>query len=433
LELETANGKKEKVSVDLSDYLNYIEIVCDYANCTFPFISVMITVPKRYLLAIQSDLDTILFIITVQKMDGEDMSIQTEEKVTYIKNMICKPFNLRKQVVEPPENPKELTNKSFSEDLTNASVTHRNEEELNESSPQYEMFFQLFKLEHLLFNKILNPTVYSYWTVGAVVADLIKNNCPSADMKFLIQPSNNETVYEQIILPPYNLINSLQYLQNEYGVFKNGIQVFFDFKYGFIMDPTATVPGSSNTRKTIIELYSERGNEDNGSASGVDGKNMMHYAKTLDAYLIRTTQTPTINTNTIIEKELSGEVCKFSGTSDDSWRTVCRELTFNTANNGKRTKENAYWNTNNNEYAEYNYLFEKSKKFGDITMAFPYAILSALDINKEVEIVDNTIFGSCTDIQGKYKIERVRFFIKGGIDPNPAVANVDLHKLIAIE
>ena len=114
--------------------------------------------------------------------------------------------------------------------------------------------------------------------------------------------------------------------------------------------------------------------------------------------------------------------------------TICRELTFNTANNGKKTKENAYWNTSNNDYDEYEFLLNKSKNFGDITMAFPYAILSALDINKEVEIIDNTVFGSCTDIQGKYKISRVRFYIPYVKDsPKPAVANVDLFKLVAIE
>ena len=37
---------------------------------------------------------------------GEDPTVKTEEKVYYIKDMICKPFNLKKQVVSPPENPK---------------------------------------------------------------------------------------------------------------------------------------------------------------------------------------------------------------------------------------------------------------------------------------------------------------------------------------
>lgn len=91
---------------------------------------------------------------------------------------------------------------------------------------------------YLLKNSILesNKTIMNFIAKDCKIKDVLGYILKLAKVESaLISPMQNTNIYKQILIPPLNLYNSLQYLSDVYGLYQKGMYIFYDFNYLYIL------------------------------------------------------------------------------------------------------------------------------------------------------------------------------------------------------
>jgi hypothetical protein len=97
----------------------------------------------------------------------------------------------------------------------------------------------LLSSKHLDINKAIFNDVYTETPVLPVVLHMLKT--ASGDAPKLIGNPDNTKVYDQILVPPGNVISSLRYLQDAYGIYKGGMRLFFDLDRHYMLGADSKV------------------------------------------------------------------------------------------------------------------------------------------------------------------------------------------------
>lgn len=120
-------------------------------------------------------------------------------------------------------------------------------------------------------NKILTQTTM----LDAVSYLLTKSGCSNV----LMTIPDNTTVYNELPLLPIALINQLRYLNNYYGLYKEGAQIFFDMDRIYILRNNASCSAYNDTepRNVSIYTYSSSLGNDYGKGSYTSVKTKFGY------------------------------------------------------------------------------------------------------------------------------------------------------------
>lgn len=111
-----------------------------------------------------------------------------------------------------------------------------------------------FNLRGITLNKGLFNAVLADTSVGSTILFILSN---SGVKRAIIDPPTNTSEYTNIIVPPHNLRSSIEELQARYGIYENGVLIFYDFNTLYILDRFAQSHEfeKGDSMRSIIQVY----------------------------------------------------------------------------------------------------------------------------------------------------------------------------------
>jgi len=95
-----------------------------------------------------------------------------------------------------------------------------------------QIYMELFKADHLKINKKPITGIYNDVKMDSLLIHLLSKS----KQKTLVQKSNRQNeIIPQIVLPGKNLVQTMYYLQEVYGIYKSGLRLFFDFDRAYCL------------------------------------------------------------------------------------------------------------------------------------------------------------------------------------------------------
>jgi hypothetical protein len=168
---------------------------------------------------------------------------------------------------------------------------YRNDAE-NENGKGFEqagsmiLELDLFAKKHSELNREIISGIYSNVTMNQLILHLMTK----AEMPCLIQPSQRgEEKFTQIIMPSKTVVPTLYDLQDQYGIYKTGIRVFFDYDRGYCLssdykynpiciDPNGSASksgGEGKEKENVIVVVTNKTMDTKGSK--YDSKSQAYY------------------------------------------------------------------------------------------------------------------------------------------------------------
>lgn len=116
-----------------------------------------------------------------------------------------------------------------------------------------DITFYLFKESDLLNSKKIINTVISSANMTQTVTYLLSK---SGLTRVIMVPLDNTNSYSEIIIPPLTVLGNLIYLDNQYGLYKNGTLIFFDIDCLYIIDRSGKCKAfrKGEYKKTILTV-----------------------------------------------------------------------------------------------------------------------------------------------------------------------------------
>jgi hypothetical protein len=169
--------------------------------------------------------------------------------------------------------------------------------------------------------------------------------------------SDNNKVYDQIMIPPLNFTNSIYYLQEVYGIYKNGLNLYCGLKNNYIMkrdrleDPPLVKIPPNSYKNIYYNLYTQN-NPDYQNYN--EGTKMNNENECIEMYGFNNVM---IKNDETTAKE-QGEIYKILSNNEDIINFNNQEIVdnFESFNNsdkfklGTTPKENIIWKRYNNEF-----------------------------------------------------------------------------------
>lgn len=91
---------------------------------------------------------------------------------------------------------------------------------------------------------------------GTTMWDVLNFVCSETNLNYIIDKPVNENDQSEVIIPPLNLVQTLNYLQETYGLYENGIQPFIDFdNILYVLDKYGSSHDILENDKPITHIY----------------------------------------------------------------------------------------------------------------------------------------------------------------------------------
>jgi len=225
------SNQEQPVTIDIDG----ISIVNDYDRKVFPAIRLVTKLDIVDYYNIQQDND-VKFSVTIKKFNQTNLEKNDISLFSYIiKDKIFVPMDRDKT---PVNNEDGLTAKQ-------------------DSMPGLHGIYTLISEEDLNNNKRMVNTVLSNTDMeGAIL--YLANRFSSKPVIF--EKPDNQKLYNQIIIPPNNIIRSMKYLDTVYGIYNNGLRIFFDLDTYYIinkLDNTNVKTIADDPQSVYVTVYSD--------------------------------------------------------------------------------------------------------------------------------------------------------------------------------
>jgi hypothetical protein len=319
-----------------------------YDENVFPIYQFDFVFDKTTLRLIQDNAETIVFILSVKKYEiepgNDSVSVTSDSNRYLIRDLVLKPYDIERTVLP------------ITDDVNDdRGTTARNK--------NFRMVIPCLAYDHVQMNKGINSAVFN----SAKLKDIILFFLNKYRIRnVLMSPPDNDKILEQILVPPLNMTNAIEFFQEIYGIYESGMRLFFDHNYSYILNkdfikPVPTPPAGSKEWDTVfIELTDERLSTQDVYGYYEDWDNEIHRIKLVDETKIVTRDATT--------REIGGELIKFMSRTKEN-RNIQRihDLNFGPTNlnpeaqNGDTRKEAIRWNNYSNPYIESQYRSEMSR------------------------------------------------------------------------
>lgn len=219
-------GYDEPYSVDTSFIGNW-SIEKDYENYVYPYIEVRCVVPDNIYRDVMSNSENVYVDLKVEYGLYEDLYEMRPEEALYSYGTI---LESRFYAFIDNKSPK----------LTDSTTGEESKDKISEDGlTQYSydngkaLVMALYRADHILASNQIINAILSRCTVTDGVAYFFKQ----LGMKnVLMSPSDNPTIYDQLVLPPLPASKGLLRLANTYGLYKAGSIVFFDYDMIYVLN-----------------------------------------------------------------------------------------------------------------------------------------------------------------------------------------------------
>lgn len=238
--------------IDLSDVLFDFKTFKLYNAFVFPVVAVSVNLTPKQHKTFANNLDRLQFRLNLEKFQETDISTNNNrmfDKTTdsVYKNLILELSDYEKQ--------------RFIDE------TERNNNGFEESI-KIPVYMELFKAEHLAINKNPINGIFNDVDMDSLLIHLLKKS----KQKMLVQKSNRKEKLKQVVLPGKNLAQTIEYLQEVYGIYRSGLRLFFDFDRGYCLSHDITENEPVSEKEPIeyknVVCYIDRQSERSTSSSG---------------------------------------------------------------------------------------------------------------------------------------------------------------------
>lgn len=287
--LYTKDLKQSKDSFEL-DKRNIIglSVAKDFKNNILPVVNLKISLSEKdyyFILDNKNHVKILLKIYAYLVDDKTSLEDYLSKKIPYMKNKIM-----------------DIVFRPYFDDVTPYTEKDINEDKdslQNERSDFRILNMYLYSEDNLEKNKIdINFSLNNCSPFDALIYACNKTNVKDLIIK---EPDNLEN-YRQIICPPLKLKQSIEFIQNNYGIYKQGLLFFQDFNRTYILPKYLNKSVIEKDECNIIYFFinNKKGNNINMSLNS-------YYDKRENMYVINTLNNVTINDNSNLNKELIGD------------------------------------------------------------------------------------------------------------------------------
>lgn len=131
-------------------------------------------------------------------------------------------------------------------------VTGQRPYNISDYTEAYEL--SLWREKDLIAMRKTVNEIYNDCTLSSALGHILSN---AGIDKTLISPLNNTQQYGQLIIPPMNLMNVFDYLQQTYGTYYFGTMYFYDFRCLYVLNKSGACDcyEDGEYKKTIISIF----------------------------------------------------------------------------------------------------------------------------------------------------------------------------------
>ena len=369
--LNTADGS----AINVSNFIKEINVRKDFVENSFPLFVVNFMTTER-VRDIMRDNDVNLSL-KVSKYTETDLEVTEESANPTIEAVIVD------TVIRSYKKPYETT----------SSKTEEGEEAADSQSDTVQLIpFQIIGIPEELISK--NATIVNEVFENARMDDVLVSimSATNGSSRVYIDPSENEEREESLIVPPMNVVPAVKYLQDVYGVYRGGINVFLDLGRSLVYKVFNTNRTPGNTFEAIVVPTEDVNNTFKFMTPQIDeNENVRVFLRT----------TPPFMSNTKIRDDASGQTAVFSS-YDYNFSTVRRTY----LNDAPNPKTRYYWNFYQNK------LFEEAL-LNDIRQGSELALITMSNVDPNRFSIDNlyTISSGNANIDGRYNIVELSYNI----------------------
>jgi len=212
--------------------------------------------------------------------------------------------------------------------------------------------FYLFKDSDITASKkIFNRVISSSNMTNCIMYLLSK----SGSSNVLMTPLDNSTTYNEIILPPFTVIQNIAYLEKRYGFYKHGALFFYDFNTTYFINKRAecTAYRTGEFKEVIVQVFKTLNSNSQTPGNFKDNK-----TKTYTLHVPR--DSTEMITTAIVHDQLVGTNVNIINTSGNSSSTVSPSVQSRnkTTTNIVDNFNNSYLNSmiQNNKYENDNII-----------------------------------------------------------------------------
>lgn len=262
---------------NLSQYITEFDIYYNYDESVFPVVKTTMYVDYATHKAISDGIDDCKFRLSIYMVKSTDVDSSTGQQ-----NGIADTF-IANKILFANDYDKENQRTTYDEDQVQ----------------DIELTLELFLKKHY---KLTRKPINSIFSKIKMKNALLKlfSNLKTGGM--IITPPDNKDAIKQIVCPSSNIVKTIKYLQNHFGIYKTGYRLWFDFDRGYL------VAGDFKYHKPVVE----KGEYQNTILyfSKVDAQELKYGSyldKTNKVYVVVGETSNTFNTNENTFKEVYGE------------------------------------------------------------------------------------------------------------------------------
>lgn len=350
-------GTKEPIKVNPENVQAFV-VENDYVNNFFPILKLNLAVSHDTMFKVKNNKEKIKIRVITKKFTNNINSKNNFDDKNYsytlVFDKIFQPFNIN---ITP------LTKNRI--DLLKQGNQVTDAEEILE--------IYLFNLDHLNMNKsIINDVITNCYIqdVLGYIFNYVKLE------NILMQLPDNKTYYtSDIIIPPLNFRNTIELLQNVYGIYKKGLRQYLDFDIYYLLneDFNSEMPQKINDFETVfINIGETENNKSFNVGSYKDNKQK--------CYIVNLPNNIEFSTESEFSKEIDGNIYEIF-----NYNNILNSVKYN---NGKfqfdsgsleyklnikgyedgRNKTKFLYNPNDNDYLNETIVHNKEKS--DVILNF---------------------------------------------------------------
>lgn len=195
-----------------------ISLTHDYEHNLFPILKWEIVLEPSVYYEIMKSKDTLKFKIRVQKYYRE----RGKTEKSLLRDYINSTFSL---IMDDDPN-------DYEENIKRNASIPSDKNDLRKTDNRIEFF--LYKDETITAMKTNINKIISTSTVTGALSYVISKSGWAG--KTLMSPSENTEIFDEMLIPPQNTLNAIQFIDSNFGIYKKGSIIYFGLDYGYILN-----------------------------------------------------------------------------------------------------------------------------------------------------------------------------------------------------
>ena len=215
-----------------------------------------------------------------------------------------------------------------------------------EKTPISSMDLELVPRASLEMGRKTSNRIFQDIRILDALVMLFKERLPSIPYRFLISPSDSTRIYENIIIPPLPLAETVSYLNEVYGLYKQRMTFFLDADTGYLLcaDKPLEDKRLLPMKEVQIELF--------GAPQGIGGYGIANGGfddPEAQVYHMRTSWESHLEYQNVSQNEVVGEKMRFMRDSEEVMHLRASENATRLAGKRGAEKERIIWQRYDND------------------------------------------------------------------------------------